>query len=85
MNLIKRGEQFRYYKGDDYVVLDIVILTGSLAELHGEMSLVLYKRIGQEGSFVRELSEFFDVVEYQGSRVPKFTRLKCSGEQLCPR
>lgn len=58
---------YRHYKGGEYQVLDVVRHSESLEPM------VLYRPLYNEtGSWVRPFSMFFEAVEVDGKKVPRF-------------
>ncbi len=64
---IKKG-RYRHYKGGEYEVIDVVRHSESLE------AMVFYRHIGGENAdlWVRPFAMFFEEVESEGTRVPRF-------------
>lgn len=69
MQTVKPGQRFKHYKGNEYEVLAV----GKHTETEEE--LVIYR--ADEGSqvWVRPQRNFFEEVEWQGKRVPRFVEI----------
>ena len=71
--------RYRHYKGGEYEVIAVVRHSESLEPL------VLYRPLyGSSGSWVRPFSMFFEPVEHEGKRQPRFSLISASapaGEQ----
>jgi hypothetical protein len=62
--------RYRHYKGRDYEVLGVVRHSESLE------ALVLYRPLyGVSGLWVRPYAMFFEEIEHEGRRRPRFARV----------
>ncbi len=69
MNQIKTG-RWRHFKGNEYQVY----YTGKHSETQEEV--VVYRALyGEQGVWVRPLSMWDDIVEYNGQKLRRFTYL----------
>jgi hypothetical protein len=68
----KVGEMYRHYKGDDYKVLDLALNSND------DEWMVVYEPIYDEPVahlFTRPLSEWHEMVEWEGKMVPRFSKI----------
>lgn len=66
---IKKGQKWRHYKGGEYETLGMAIHSETLEEM------VIYKN--KEGKiWVRPLKMWFEEVEWEGKKVPRFSLIK---------
>lgn len=64
--MIKLGK-YQHYKGGEYEVLGVARHSESLEEL------VVYKALyGENETWVRPIKMFFEEVEFEGKKVPRF-------------
>ena len=63
---IKVGK-YRHFKGNEYEVIGVVRHSESLEEF------VLYQHLDDSSLWVRPLKMFFEKVEKDGKKVPRFT------------
>ncbi len=71
-NAPKEGEIYRHYKGDDYKVLDLALHSND------DEWMVVYEPIYDEPVahlFTRPLSEWREMVEWEGEVVPRFVKV----------
>lgn len=74
--LIAHG-RYRHYKGGEYEVLGVVRHSESLEPM------VLYRPLrGTSGMWVRPCSMFFEQVEFNGLRQPRFAPIAASADPL---
>lgn len=69
----RAGEIYRHYKGDSYRVVDIVLDSTT------DTWAVLYEGLYENPAaklFVRQVSEWREVVEWEGKKVERFTLVK---------
>lgn len=68
MKSIESG-YYRHFKGGDYQVLTVA--------LHTERpeKLVIYQSLQDQNIYARPLTMFVEEVEYQGKKVPRFSKL----------
>lgn len=63
------GELYQHYKGGLYRVTDLAIL-----ESTNEVCVVYQAQYGERLSFIRPVSVWSEVVEYEGKNTARFTR-----------
>ncbi len=66
------GTRWRHYKGGQYLILDCVILEAT------QTPLVVYTPFNSVLHFARPLSEWGELVEFDGQRVPRFKPVEVS-------
>ncbi len=71
--------RYRHYKGNEYIVLGIATHSET------EEELVVYRQdYGERGLWVRPKAMFFEEVEIQGRRVPRFAFVgECESSDGC--
>lgn len=70
-NAPRKGEVYKHYKGDQYRVVDIALHSNN------DEWMVVYEPMYENPAatlFTRPLSEWYEVVEWQGSSVNRFTK-----------
>lgn len=69
MPTVKPGQHFRHYKGNEYEVIGVAKHTETDEEF------VAYRADQGSQLWVRPLAMFFEEVEWQGKRVPRFAEV----------
>ena len=68
--MVKAGEKYRHYKGNEYEVLYVAKHTET------EEDLVIYRALKDlEQIWARPLAMFEESVEWEGKTVPRFSRI----------
>ncbi len=70
MQELKSGQIWRHYKGKEYKIL----LLGKHSETGEEM--VAYEQLETGNIYFRPMSLFYNDVEYEGKKVPRFQLLR---------
>lgn len=77
MNTILPGE-YRHYKGKDYLVIAVA------RHSETEEEMVVYRCLyGDRSLWVRPIHLFLDLLEIDGEKIPRFTRLSTKAEETC--
>jgi len=63
------GDRFEHYKGGQYEIVE----TGFLEDT--EAPCVIYRSLTKNITWVRTAKDFFETIEYEGKRLPRFTKL----------
>ncbi|TXG76807.1 DUF1653 domain-containing protein [Patescibacteria group bacterium] len=69
----ENGDMFRHYKGGEYAV----VATGYMED--SEVPAVIYRSIQKDIIWVRTAKNFFEEVEYDNTRQPRFLAINKEG------
>lgn len=67
---VEVGAIYRHYKQQDYTVLKLAI-----NEADNQITVVYQARYGKGLVFLRPLTSWLEIVEYEGKTTPRFTKV----------